>query len=131
MEGERDSAYRRDVYEREREMIARGVNPYDEANNIGVPSGFQIGSGILFNRKKRKSKFNYEVFEKEVRNHPDISQEFFEDLNIKRDMLVRAGYSRLYCSNGSVEIEKATESMIGGVWRNQYVSLQKRLSEDK
>ncbi len=105
-------------------------NPERIVDGKGRPVyGFFIGNLNDFGSGREKGgKFDYEVFDKLVRENPDVvNDNMAEVVDRRREILIKSGYPYLRSGkNRWISVENAEADRVNNVFRERYESLQKR-----
>ena len=105
-------------------------NPKRIVDRKGRPIyGFYIGDLNDFGSgKERSRKFDYEVFDKLVRENSDVVNENMQEVvDKRREILIKSGYSYLRSGRNSwIGTERAEADRVNNVFNERYKSLQNR-----
>lgn len=105
-------------------------NPKRIVDGKGRPIyGFFIGDLNDFGSgKERCGKFDYEVFDKLVRESPDVvNDNMLEVVDKRKEILIKSGYPYLRSGkNRRIRTENAEADRVNNVFRERYEFLQKR-----
>ncbi len=105
-------------------------NPKRIVDRKGRPIyGFFIGDLNDFgSRKERRGKFDYEIFDRLVRENPDVVDERMQEVADKRrEILIESGYLYLRSGKNSwIRTENSEADRVNSVFNERYKSLQDR-----
>ena len=105
-------------------------NPKRIVDRRGRPIyGFFIGNLNDFGSvRERSRKFDYEIFDKLVRENSDVVNENMQEvIDKRREILVKSGYSYLRSGGNSwIRTERAEADRVNNVFNERYKSLQDR-----
>lgn len=105
-------------------------NPERIVDRKGRPIyGYYIGDLNDFGSgKERCGKFDYEVFDRLVRESPDVVNEHMSEVvERRREILIKSGYPYLRSGkNRWIRTENAEADRVNSVFRKRYEFLQKR-----
>ena len=116
-----------DLYEQGRLEVSQEA----KRNQLGLERTIQTYDQARHQLSPKRTKINYFLFWQEADNDRINPEDIFSQIDWKREILRKAGYTHLTGERGErVTIDSAKKTRIGHVFRNTYIQAKKRFEKD-